>query len=60
MTLCGGVLENVDITCLKSVRFVISSLAGHLQITNINQYKLVIYLYIQKRIYQMKKKNNTL
>lgn len=30
LTRCDGVLVNVDLTCRKSVRFVISSLAGHL------------------------------
>lgn len=30
LTLCGGVLVNVDFTCRKSVRLVMSNLAGHL------------------------------
>jgi hypothetical protein len=31
LTLCGGVLVNVDFTCRKSVRLVMSNLRGHLQ-----------------------------
>jgi hypothetical protein len=31
LTLCGGVLVNVDFTCRKSVRLVMSNLAGHLR-----------------------------
>lgn len=31
LTLCGGVLVNVDFTCPISVRLIMSSLAGHLK-----------------------------